>query len=57
MPVATTNIVGGVKSDGRTINIDSEGVISVNDKITYGSDDLVVGESDLETGKFYFVYE
>ena len=57
IPIATTNTVGGVKPDGRTINIDSEGVISVNDKITYGSSDLVAGESDLETGKFYFVYE
>lgn len=29
----------------------------INDLITYGTDDLVAGESTLETGKLYFVYE
>ena len=29
----------------------------INDLITYGTDDLVAGESKLDTGKLYFVYE
>ena len=59
IPIATTTTLGGVKPDGTTINVNSEGVISSNisSTITYGSDDLTAGESNLETGKFYFVYE
>lgn len=29
----------------------------IDDKFTYGTEDLTPGESSLETGKFYFVYE
>lgn len=29
----------------------------IDDLISYGTDDLVSGTSELETGKLYFVYE
>lgn len=29
----------------------------IDAKFSYGTQDLVEGESQLETGKFYFVYE
>ena len=59
LPVSQKGVAGGVAE------LDENGKIpasqlpesTANNLYTYGTDDLVAGESLLETGKLYFVYE
>ena len=56
----TTPNYGFVKpelSDIADITVMNENWDKVDELITYGTEDLTAGESELETGKLYFVYE
>lgn len=49
-------ITGEVKKIG-TPPVETYSKEEIDEKFSYGTEDLVDGSSALETGKFYFVYE